>query len=63
MREVSRDGVRAIRPRAVGDSGRRVLALRHRYPATPESLPRARRAVAQRAEELGAGDSIAESIA
>ena len=63
MREVSRDGVPAIRPRAVGESGRRVLALRDRYPATAESLPRARRAVAQRAAELGAGDSIAESIA
>lgn len=40
-----------------------MLALRHRYPATAESVPLARRAVAECAEELGGGDSVTEAIA
>ncbi len=40
-----------------------MLALRHRYPATAESLPLARRAVVECAEELGGGDSVTEAIA
>ena len=40
-----------------------MLALRHRYPATAESLPPARRAVTQCAEQLGCDDSLTEAIA
>ena len=39
-----------------------MLLLRHRYPATAESLPLARKAVARCAGELGDGDSVAEAI-
>ncbi len=44
-------------------TGERVLALRHRYPATAEAVSVARRAVAHCAEGLDAGDSVKEAIA
>ncbi len=40
-----------------------MVALRHSYPARSESLPLARRAVAQGAEQLGGGGPVAEAIA